>query len=134
MLASVTPLQNRGIRCRSQLARRPVPVVRAQAASTVRELLDDISAAKLGKVRFIVLGDGAILESVSDWGRLVLPGSHIQEDFLNAHTLQALSGPAQDGVVAIVAAHNGQHVLWGVRVARPRGQRKGPRADPWGGW
>ncbi|KAG2490864.1 hypothetical protein HYH03_010782 [Edaphochlamys debaryana] len=57
---------------RSGAAPRRALAVRATAApastAQLKSLLDDASAAGLGQVRFIVLGDGAILESVNNWG------------------------------------------------------------------
>ncbi|GIL82832.1 hypothetical protein Vretimale_8197 [Volvox reticuliferus] len=51
-------------------AKPPVTALRlrAQAGVTLQSLLDDAVNAGLGKVRFIVLGDGAILESVNNFG------------------------------------------------------------------
>ncbi|GLC41660.1 hypothetical protein PLESTB_000691500 [Pleodorina starrii] len=56
--------------CSARAARPKVRAlnVRAQCCSTLRGLLDDAASAGLGKVRFIVLGDGAILESVNNFG------------------------------------------------------------------
>ncbi|KXZ54826.1 hypothetical protein GPECTOR_4g897 [Gonium pectorale] len=53
---------------RVQAPRPAARLVSVQANASLRTLLDDASGAGLGKVRFIVLGDGAILESVNDWG------------------------------------------------------------------
>ncbi|KAG2434824.1 hypothetical protein HXX76_007709 [Chlamydomonas incerta] len=67
MLASRPFTNTRPLRA-SRAAARPV-TVRAHSATTpsLRQLLDDASAAGLGKTRFIVTGD-AILESVNEWG------------------------------------------------------------------
>jgi len=48
-------------RCQSQAASGPT------STANVRTFLEAASASNLGKVRFIVMGQGAILESVAEW-------------------------------------------------------------------
>lgn len=51
------------------LRRAPLSPRASAAATTVnsRQLLDDLAAAGLSPCRFVVVGNGAILESVGDW-------------------------------------------------------------------